>query len=93
MIELILLPLIMRHLWSEKEGTYFNIAAGVPNVQHMLLSLLKMHDQGHMPLTTIVSKTAHQVADLFAIKDRGYVREGHYADLVVLIQVKVIRLR
>ena len=70
------------HLWSEKEGTYFNIVAGVPNVQHMLLSLLKMHDQGHMPLTTIVSKTAHQVADLFAIKDRGYVREGYYADLV-----------
>ncbi|MCL1126443.1 dihydroorotase [Shewanella surugensis] len=73
------------HTWDEKQATsYFKAPAGVPLVQHALLSLLDLHAQGHFSLETIVKKTSHAVAERFQLKDRGYLREGYFADLVLI---------
>lgn len=72
------------HTMEEKEQTYFNAPSGGPLVQHALLALLEMVDNGVFTLEKVVEKTSHAVAELFRIEDRGYIREGYYADLVVV---------
>lgn len=72
------------HLLSEKEGDYEHAHAGLPLVQHPLLLMLHHYAQGRISLQKIVQKMSHAVADCFQIKDRGYIREGYYADLVVV---------
>jgi len=72
------------HLAAEKAGTYFEAPAGLPLVQHALLSLFEHYHEQRLSLETIVSKTSHSVADIFGIRDRGYVREGYWADLVLV---------
>lgn len=72
------------HTWEEKQNTYFNAPSGLPLVQHSLPMLLDLWKNGVFSLETIVRKTSHAVADLFAIKDRGYLREGYWADLVLV---------
>lgn len=71
------------HLLSEKEGDYEHAHAGLPLVQHSLLLMLHYHKQGIISLQKIVEKMSHAVADCFQVKDRGYIREGYFADLVV----------
>jgi len=71
------------HLLSEKEAPYEKAHAGVPLIQHSLLLMLQFHKQGYVSLEKIAEKMSHAVADCFQIKDRGYIREGYFADLVV----------
>jgi dihydroorotase len=72
------------HTLEEKGGSYFQSPAGLPLVQHAMLTLLEHFHDGRLPLELIVKKTSHSVAELFGIKDRGYIREGYWADLVLV---------
>ena len=72
------------HLAAEKAGTYFNAPAGLPLVQHALLSLLEHVHDGRLSLELVVTRSSHAVADLFGITERGYIREGYRADLVLV---------
>jgi dihydroorotase len=72
------------HTLEEKQNKYFNAPSGGPLVQHAILALLDMWKEGKFSLEKIVQKTSHSVADLFNIKKRGYIREGYYADLVLI---------
>ena len=72
------------HLLSEKEPPYEHAHAGLPLVQHPLLLMLYYHHQGQIPLEKIAEKMSHAVADCFNIKERGFIREGYFADLVVV---------
>lgn len=71
------------HLLSEKTGPYEHAHSGLPLVQHSVSLMLYYHSIGKITLEKIVQKMSHAVADCFQIKDRGYIREGYYADLVV----------
>jgi len=72
------------HTWEEKQGTYEHAHAGLPLVQHPLLLMLHYHQQGKISLEKIAAKMSHAVADCFNIENRGYIREGYFADLVVV---------
>ena len=72
------------HTWEEKSRPYVNAPAGLPLVQHALQILLDFYHDGTLSLEHIVKKTSHNIAKRFQIKDRGYIREGYYADIVVL---------
>ncbi len=72
------------HLLTEKQGNYFDIPAGMPMVQHALPALLEHYQDGLFSLEFIAEKTSHAVAECFDIKERGYIREGYWADLVVI---------
>ncbi len=72
------------HTWEEKQNTYFKAPSGLPLVQHALLSVLELYHQGRFSLEFIANKTSHAVAELFAIEERGYIREGYWADLVLV---------
>jgi dihydroorotase len=72
------------HTIEEKGSTYFYAPAGLPLVQHALLMLLEHVHQGRFTIDHAVKKTSHAVAELFGVRDRGYVREGYYADLVLV---------
>lgn len=72
------------HTWEEKSGIYPNCPSGVPLIQHTLLMMLEQVRNGKMSLAMMVDKMSHKVADLFEIKDRGYIREGYFADLVLI---------
>jgi dihydroorotase len=70
------------HTLEEKEQNYLNAPSGGPLVQHALLAMLEKSIQGVISIERIVEKMAHAPADLFRIKNRGYIKEGYYADLV-----------
>lgn len=72
------------HTLEEKMRDYFDAPAGLPLVQHSLLMLLEQHREGLFSLETIVETTAHNPARLFGIAQRGFIREGYYADLAVV---------
>jgi dihydroorotase len=72
------------HTWDEKQQSYMNAPSGLPLVQHAVPALMELVADGKLSIETMVRKTSHQVADLFKIKDRGYIREGYWADLVLL---------
>lgn len=72
------------HTWQEKQRPYAQAPSGLPLVQHALPALMELVADGILPITTLVAKTSHRVADLFAIPDRGYLREGYWADLVLV---------
>ena len=72
------------HTWDEKMMKYQDAPAGLPLVQHGLQILMEFYDQGILSLETIVEKTRHNVAKRFQVKDRGYIREGYYADFAVV---------
>jgi dihydroorotase len=71
------------HTWEEKNEPYEKAHAGLPLVQHSLLLMLHYYKQGKISLEKIVQKMSHAVADCFQVKERGYIREGYYADLVI----------
>ena len=72
------------HTVSEKGKSYFKSPAGLPLVQHVILCLFDMAADGRLTYERIVDKTSHAVADIFGVVDRGYVREGYFADLVLV---------
>ncbi|WP_077922149.1 dihydroorotase [Spirosoma sp. 209] len=72
------------HTWDEKSQSYWQAPSGLPLVQHPLLMMLEFARQGKMPIETVVRKMCHAPADCFQIDKRGYVREGYWADLVLV---------
>jgi len=72
------------HTLAEKKNSYLQAPSGGPLVQHALPALLDLVHQGVFSLEQMVEKTAHAVADCFQINQRGYIREGYYADLVLI---------
>ena len=72
------------HTIEEKMGNYSKAPAGIPLVQHSLLSLIDHFKKGKLTLETIVEKACHNPAIRFAVKDRGFIREGYHADLVLI---------
>lgn len=72
------------HTELDKQGGYFHAKSGAPLVQHSLLALLELYHKNELTLQKIVEKTSHHVAEIYKIIDRGYIREGYYADLVLV---------
>ncbi len=72
------------HMLEEKQQVYTKAPSGGPLVQHALVALLEMHAMGAITPEQIVQKACHNPAILFRIPDRGYIREGYYADLVLV---------
>jgi len=72
------------HTWEEKQQGYWSAPSGLPLVQHPLLILFELAQEGVLSLEKIAEKTAHSVADCFQIEERGYIREGYWADLAIV---------
>jgi len=79
------------HTWEEKHAVtadgkpdYFKIPSGLPLVQHSLNIMLMFYHQGKISLERVVEKMCHAPAQCFNVKERGYIREGYYADLVLV---------
>jgi dihydroorotase len=72
------------HTWDEKHQPYETAPAGLPLVQHALLSVLELADQGVLSLEKVVEKTAHNPAIRYQVSERGFIREGYWADLVLV---------
>ena len=72
------------HTWAEKQGPYEKAHSGLPLVQHSLPLMLDYHAKGKIRLETIAHKMSHAVATCFQIAERGYIREGYKADLVIV---------
>jgi len=72
------------HTLQEKEQPYAKAPSGGPLVQHALLAFWDLVHQGVFTPQMVVQKAAHNVAELFGVVDRGYIREGYFADLVLL---------
>ncbi|MEO5591727.1 MAG: dihydroorotase [Chitinophagaceae bacterium] len=72
------------HTWEEKTEPYETAHAGLPLVQHSLPLMLHYVKQGKISLEKVVEKMSHAVADCFQVAERGYIREGYYADLVIV---------
>lgn len=72
------------HTVEEKMRDYFQAPSGGPLVQHLLPALFEFVKRGTMRVEDVVDRSSHAVADLFRIVDRGYIREGYWADLVLV---------
>ncbi len=72
------------HTLEEKNNVYTKAPSGGPLVQHALLALLEMYQQNKIPLEKIIEKACHNPAILYKIENRGYIKEGYYADLVLV---------
>jgi dihydroorotase len=72
------------HTVDEKQKKYFGAPSGLPLIQHSLSVMLEMYRQGVFSLFDIVDRMCHAPARLFEISKRGYIREGYYADLVLV---------
>jgi len=72
------------HTLEEKQLPYLQAPSGLPLNQHSLLVLLDFYNKGIFTLEQIVQKTSHNIAERFQIKDRGYIREGSFADLAII---------
>jgi len=72
------------HTWKEKMEPYEKAHAGLPLVQHSLMLMLYYYKQGKITLEKIAEKMCHAVADCFQVSERGYIREGYFADLAIV---------
>ena len=72
------------HTIDEKNNKYFEAPSGGPLVQHALVAILEFYHKGKVSLEWIVEKMCHAPATCFQVKERGFIREGYYADLVVV---------
>ena len=72
------------HTLEEKKQSYFNAPSGGPLVQFALQSLMELYKDGKISIEDIVRKTSNAVADCFKIEERGFIREGYFADLVLI---------
>lgn len=72
------------HLPTDKVGGSLKAASGIPTIQYVLPAMLELADEGIITLAEVVEKMAHNPAILYKVKDRGFIREGYYADLVLV---------
>jgi dihydroorotase len=72
------------HTWAEKQEDYEHAHAGLPLVQHSLALMLHYVNEGKISLEKVVEKMSHAVARCFQVKERGFIREGYHADLVLV---------
>lgn len=72
------------HTFEEKSNTYFKAPSGGPLVQHSLVAMLELYHQNKISLPNIVNKMCHSPANIFQVKERGYIREGYWADFVLV---------
>lgn len=72
------------HTWEEKQADYSHAHAGLPLVQHSLPLMLQYVQAGKLTMEKMVEKMSHAVATCFQIKERGFIREGYHADLVLI---------
>ena len=72
------------HTIKEKSNSYFKAPSGGPLVQHGLPVMLELVHQGVITVEKVIDLMCHRVSELFEIKDRGYIREGYKADLVLV---------
>ena len=72
------------HTIEEKNNTYFKSPSGGPLVQHSLVAMLEMTKKGFITIEKVIQKMCHAPAELFRIENRGYIREGYFADLVLV---------
>ena len=80
------------HTLEEKGQKYFKAPSGLPLVQHSLLALFELAARGELSLETIVQRAMHAPAERFGVQERGYLREGTYADLVLVDPNKPTRV-
>ena len=80
------------HTLEEKMRSYTDAPSGGPLVQHALISMLELYHQGKITLEDVVRKMSHDVARCFRLKDRGFIREGYFADLVLVDLKKPTRV-
>lgn len=76
------------HTISEKLSSYFKAPSGAPMVQHSLVAMMEFYHRGKISIERIAEKMCHAPAECFRVKNRGYIREGYHADLVILDQNK-----
>lgn len=81
------------HRWSDKQGGCLKAASGSPSIQFALPVLLELCARGQMSLENIVEKYSHAPARLFRLRDRGFIRPGAYADLVLVNPDVLTRVR
>lgn len=79
------------HTLEEKRRVYPRAPAGLPLVQHALPAALELVSEGALSLAQVVRKTSHAVAELFAIRERGFLREGYWADFALVERLAVPR--
>ena len=72
------------HTWEEKQAPYTRAPSGLPLVQYALVAALECVHEGHFDTARVVQKFAHAPAQLFDVKERGFLREGYWADLVLV---------
>ena len=72
------------HTWEEKQQPYVRAPSGLPLVQYALVAALECVHEGHFDTARVVQKFAHAPAQLFDVKERGFLREGYHADLVLV---------
>ncbi|MFO8022716.1 MAG: amidohydrolase family protein, partial [Perlabentimonas sp.] len=72
------------HSLNEKENPYLSCPSGGPMVQHALAAMLELVSKGVFSIEMVVDKMCHAPAELFGIKGRGFIREGYYADLILV---------
>lgn len=80
------------HTAAEKSESYFKAPAGLPLVQHAMLTLFDLVNDGQLDLELVVDRISHAPADIFGVVARGYVREGWFADLVIVDPAKPYRV-
>jgi dihydroorotase len=72
------------HTLAEKDNPYLLAPSGGPMIQHSLVAMLELASQGVFTIEQVVAKMSHDVATCFQVEKRGYLREGYYADLVLV---------
>ena len=72
------------HAIEEKNNVYTQAPSGGPLVQHALVAMLEKHKEGKISMEKLVEKMCHNPAILFDIEKRGYIKEGYFADLVLV---------
>lgn len=72
------------HTWAEKQLPYTQAPSGAPMVQHALVAMLEMVQQKKISIEKMVEKMCHNPALLFQVAERGFLREGYYADMVLI---------
>ena len=72
------------HLPTDKVGGSLKAASGIPTIQYVLPAMLELADEGVISITEVVEKMAHNPAVLYRVKNRGFIREGYRADLVLV---------
>jgi len=80
------------HTAQEKAEKYFKSPAGLPLVQHALLTLFDLASDGQISIELIVDRACHAPADIFGVVDRGYVREGYFADFAIVDPARPYRV-